>query len=120
MKNTKKLFSAVIAATIALCASAQISAMNERKQVIPYLDLSIISESRRVNPKLNTKKRQLLENRIIFMENEIQTLQQTRQRRDIARIPALRNILNRNLAMYYGNYSYTENEIRDTDKLMFQ
>ena len=100
MKNTNKLLSLGVALAIALCASVQVSAMYDT--------------GRPVNPKLSAKNREFLEKRIRYMQSEIEALQ---ERGNVDVIPKLRNRLNRSLAMYHGNYPYTEKEIRDTDKI---
>lgn len=119
MKNTNKLLSAIVAIAITMFASVEISAMNENNNFIPELDLSIMNKKRKINPKLNERNRQLLENNILFIENKIQIMQQFPRRGDVARVANLRNTLNRYLAMYYGKHPYTEKQIFAVD-VMFQ
>jgi hypothetical protein len=99
MKSTKNLLVTGIALTIALFASVQISAMDM---------------GRRINPQLSAENRELLKQRIRYMESEIKGWQ---ERGNIDVVGQIRNKLNRNRDMLYGNYPYTQKDITDTDKM---
>lgn len=106
MKNTKTLFSTGLVLVIALCASVQIVAMEKQ-----------------VNPNLTEANKQLLKDRIKYMEYEFNTYNDPKSRH-FEQDPKIRERikarLEANKEMLYGNQPYTTENIRATDQMVYE